>query len=78
MRRIVGIDPGLAGGLGVLDLDGAGHFLGVALHRTPTLTIHRGKKARVEYDVPAMFELLMAQALDGVWERLDNIVAAAA
>jgi hypothetical protein len=58
MRRLIGIDPGLAGGLGVLDLGERGEVLGVALHRTPTLTIRRGRKARVEYDMPAMRKLL--------------------
>ena len=64
MRRIIGIDPGLAGGLGVLDLGDQGEVLAAALVRTPTLTLRRGKKERVEYDIPAMRTALTA-AIDG-------------
>lgn len=63
MRRLIGIDPGLTGGLGVLDVDG-GTELGVHLARTPTVRIRRGTRDRVEYDVPAM-RALLTQAIDG-------------
>jgi len=64
MRRLVGIDPGALGGLGVLDLDAAGELLGVGMHRTPRVTVMRNRKARHEYDAAAMRELL-ARAVDG-------------
>src|SRR4030095_3901174 len=43
--------------LAVLDLDEEG-VADCALHRTPTLRVRRGRKARVEYDVAAMCRLL--------------------
>lgn len=64
MRRVIGIDPGARGGLGVLDLDAAGAVVGVALHRTPRMAVLRNKKLRDEYDPAAMHALLVA-ALDG-------------
>src|SRR5262245_14457023 len=57
LRRFVGIDPGLAGGVGVLDaLDGGGER--AVLHRTPTVRVRRAGGSRVEYDMPAMRALL--------------------
>jgi hypothetical protein len=60
--RYVGIDPGLAGGLAVLELGSDGARRAVALTRTPVAIVHRRGGAEVrEYDVPAMlFELLAA------------------
>jgi hypothetical protein len=57
MRRIIGIDPGLAGGLGVLDL-ADGNLFGVRLARTPVVTLRRGRTTRIEYDLQAMRHLL--------------------
>jgi len=62
--RVIGIDPGLHGGLGVLDLDAAGELLGVSMHRTPVLMVMRGRKARDEYNPEAM-RALLAAAVDG-------------
>src|SRR4029077_4193625 len=64
MRRCSGIDRGLAGGLGVLDVTD-GTVVAARLARTPVVTIHRGRTTRREYDVPAMCHLL-AEALRGV------------
>lgn len=64
MRRVIGIDPGLAGGLGVLDLDADDALDGVALYRTPRTTVMRARKARDEYDPAAMRERL-ARLVDG-------------
>jgi hypothetical protein len=64
VRRILGVDCGARGGLGVLDLAPTGELLGVALHRTPRCAVLRNKRLRDEYDPAAMLELL-AQALDG-------------
>jgi crossover junction endodeoxyribonuclease RuvC len=64
MSRVVGIDPGLHGGLGVLDLDAAGELLGVAMLRTPVLMVTRGRKARDEYNPEAM-RALLAATVDG-------------
>jgi hypothetical protein len=69
MKRIIGIDPGLTGGLGVLDVDDTGGELAF-LRRTPTVRLQRGRKHRIEYDVPAM-RALLANALDG---RADNVI----
>jgi len=60
MRRIVGIDPGALGGLGVLDLDDAGNLEGVALHRTPRVEVLRNRKPRLDYDPAGMWALLVA------------------
>lgn len=64
MRRVIGIDPGLRGGLGVLDVDDAGDCLAVTLHRTPSMPVTRGGKLRNEYDAAAMCGLL-SRAIDG-------------
>jgi len=63
MRRTVGIDPGLAGGLGVLDVDDDGSPLHVELHRTPSMPVVRNRKTRNEYDPLGMRQLL-ARLLD--------------
>ena len=64
MRRVIGIDPGLAGGLGVLDLDDAGKVLCVILHRTPRVAVLRNRRRRDEYDPAGMYNLLLA-TVDG-------------
>jgi hypothetical protein len=64
MRRVIGCDPGVTGGLGVLDLDDGGVVLAVELVRTPRVRVVRGRKARDDYDPTAMRELL-ARAIDG-------------
>jgi hypothetical protein len=64
MRRVIGVDPGLAGGLGVLDVDDGGEVLAVEFARTPRLSVLRGRKMRDEYDAARMRELL-ARAVDG-------------
>jgi crossover junction endodeoxyribonuclease RuvC len=58
MRRVIGVDPGALGGLGVLDLDNAGELRGVALYRTPRVPVLRNKSMRLDYDPAAMRELL--------------------
>ena len=73
-RRILGIDPGARGGLGILDLDAAGALCGVALHRTPRMAVLRNKRLRDEYDPAAMHALLVA-ALDGWPVALEAEVA---
>jgi len=64
MRRLLGIDPGLAGGIGVLDVDDDGSPLHVELHRTPSMPVVRNRKTRNEYDPLGMRQLL-ARLLDG-------------
>jgi len=64
MRRVIGIDVGLHGGLGVLDVGDDGTALGVELHRTPRVSVTRGRKTRDEYDPLAMRQLL-ARLVDG-------------
>jgi hypothetical protein len=66
MRRVIGIDPGALGGLGVLDLDDTGAPVGVALHRTPRVEVLRNRKRRLDYDPAAMRELL-ASNIEGWW-----------
>jgi hypothetical protein len=64
MRRLIGIDPGVTGGLGVLDLgDDAGEVLAVALSRTPRVPVLRNRRVRDEYD-PAGMRALLARAID--------------
>lgn len=63
MRRVIGIDPGLTGGFGVLDLGDAGEVLAATLARTPTVHVRARGRNRTEYDVPAMRRLL-AEAID--------------
>jgi len=63
MRRYIGVDPGLTGGLAVLDLlDDAALVAG--LRRTPRVEITRNGKRRLDYDPPAM-RALLAEAIDG-------------
>ncbi len=64
MRRILGIDPGVVGGLAVLDLDVDDVAYRAELHRTPRVEVKRNKRWRLDYDPVAMRELL-ARALDG-------------
>ena len=64
MKRLVGIDPGALGGLGVLDLDDAGTPCAVALHRTPRVQVTRNGMRRSDYD-PAAMRQLLAETVDG-------------
>jgi hypothetical protein len=73
-RRVIGVDPGARGGLGVLDLDAAGAVCGVALHRTPRMAVLRNKRLRDEYD-PAAMHAKLIDALDGWPLALDAEVA---
>jgi len=68
MRRLLGIDPGALGGLGVLDLDDAGTPYAVALHRTPRVQVTRNGMRRTDYDPPAM-RALLAAAID--WRPIE-------
>lgn len=63
-RRIIGIDPGLAGGLAVLDLGDGDELLEATLMRTPVLRTRRRARDRIEYDAPAMLAWLV-EAADG-------------
>jgi hypothetical protein len=63
MERIVAIDPGLAGGVAVLDLDD-GQVVQAAGMRTPTVVVRRGGNQAREYDLHAMYALL-AEAVHG-------------
>lgn len=65
VRRILGIDPGALGGLGVLDLDDAGTVVAVTLHRTPRVEVLRNRKRRLDYDPAAMWALLTRAVFDG-------------
>lgn len=56
-KRVIGIDPGITGGIVVLNEDGDI----VQALRTP-IYVERGKK---HYDVPGMREVLMRAAKDG-------------
>jgi crossover junction endodeoxyribonuclease RuvC len=56
----IGIDPGLQGGVAILDADGAL----VALHDVPTLTLPTSRGSRHEYDLPGMAALLAPYAQD--------------
>jgi hypothetical protein len=61
MIRLVGCDPGLSGALAILDLHQGGELpCLVSVVKTPTLTVTTRKKTRREYDVPAMYRLLVA------------------
>jgi hypothetical protein len=57
VRRIIGIDPGLTGGIAALDVDGDQLVLVGAL-ATPTLTTRRNGKVALDYDVRAMYRVL--------------------
>jgi len=65
-RRVIGIDPGLAGGLGVLDVEAGGGVLNVELVPTPIVARVRvrGRKPRNEYD-PARMREVLARVIDG-------------
>jgi hypothetical protein len=64
MRRVIGCDPGVTGGLGVLDLDDAGAVVAAALRRTPRLAVLRNRRRRDDYDPAAMWALL-TRAING-------------
>jgi crossover junction endodeoxyribonuclease RuvC len=59
---MLGIDPGLAGAVAVVDPAGAL----VAVHDTPTLTLHVARGTRHDYDVPGMCALLAPYAGAGL------------
>jgi len=61
-RRFVGVDPGLSGGVAVLELGATGRT--VRLFRTPVVVVHKRGVKRREYDVPGMY-LDLARACDG-------------
>ena len=61
-RRFVGVDPGLSGGVAVLELGDTGRT--VRLFRTPVVTVHKRGVKRREYDVPGMY-LELAEASTG-------------
>jgi hypothetical protein len=61
MIRILGVDPGLSGAVATLDLHQGGELpVLIAVSPTPTLTVTTRTKTRREYDVPAMWRLLVA------------------
>jgi hypothetical protein len=64
MRRVIGIDPGALGGLGVLDLDDAGELVGVELVRTPRVEVKRNRQWRLDYD-PVAMRAALTRAIDG-------------
>lgn len=57
--RILGIDPGALGGLGILDVGDHDAILGVELHRTPRVEVTRNRMRRLDYDPAAMWALLL-------------------
>lgn len=57
MRRVIGIDPGLAGGVGVLDLHADG-TMDARLCRVPVIEYKKAKRRKREYDLPRMRALL--------------------
>lgn len=59
-RRFVGVDPGLAGGVAVLEADDGGRVRVVELARTPTVLVRRAGTSRHEYDAAGMVALLHA------------------
>src|SRR4029450_7882603 len=60
MIRLVGIDPGLSGAVAAIDLHQGGELPAlVSVVPTPTLTYTTRKKTRRDYDVPAMYRLLV-------------------
>jgi len=65
-RRFIGVDPGLSGGVAVLELAGTGRT--VRLFRTPVVVVRKRGVKRREYDVPAML-LELADACDGYGMR---------
>jgi hypothetical protein len=70
--RIVGIDPGLTGGLALLELD-RGEPLAVRLVRTPSVVVRTREHTRRQYDVPAMWKALCE--LTGYDPRSSALVA---
>lgn len=57
MKRVIGIDPGLYGGVVAIDADGDDQQI-VAAFATPLLTGMRKGKAIRDYDVRAMYNVL--------------------
>src|SRR5262249_26443192 len=55
---VVGIDPGLEGGVAAISVR-SGVVVGAQLFRTPTVVVRRRNRSRREYDVRAMWTLLM-------------------
>lgn len=61
MAFIIGIDPGISGGIGTLDV-ARGE---ASLIPTPTVWLKKGKGRKREYDLAAMFSLLIALRGEG-------------
>jgi crossover junction endodeoxyribonuclease RuvC len=61
-KLIVGLDPGLSGGIALLGLDGALKVLDM-----PTVEIDRGGKARREIDTAALADLLRDAGAAHAW-----------
>jgi len=58
MRRVIGIDPGLTGGVAALDVFESGRIACSAFEPTPTLPAMRNRKLGTDFDVRGMYTLL--------------------
>src|SRR5262245_34224726 len=72
MRRVIGIDSGVTGGLGVVDYNDVGELVGVELHRTPRVEVLRNHMRRLDYD-PAAMRALLARVIDGRAARIRDV-----
>jgi crossover junction endodeoxyribonuclease RuvC len=76
VMRVVGIDPGVTGGLAVLELAADGSVVDVHLERTPAVIVRTGQRRRREYDVLAMWQALcsaVGNADDGALVALERV-----
>jgi hypothetical protein len=77
VMRVVGIDPGVTGGLAVVELAADGRVVDVHLERTPALIVRTAQRRRREYDVPGMWQALRSavgeNARDGVLVALERV-----
>jgi crossover junction endodeoxyribonuclease RuvC len=58
VRRYIGIDPGITGGIAAIDVNGGAVMQLVCAQATPTLPGMRRKKLVPDYDVRAMYTLV--------------------
>ena len=64
MRRVMGIDPGLSGGIGVLDLEEDGRLGHAFAQQTPVLKFKKNGRWKREYDLVAMRGVLVQFAVN--------------
>jgi crossover junction endodeoxyribonuclease RuvC len=64
--RFLGIDVGVTGGIGLIDVHDWDGGRRVEVHDMPTVRVERGGGKRTVYDIPALWRLMQAVTVGGV------------